>query len=144
MLKDNHIAAGGGILSAVAKVRANIPHTVKIEVEVEDMEMVQMHYMSGNADFGRESATIDNISLYRENEESAGIKAYVFLPDVLMVENLRYHAAVGGKHISAQLGVDGNVAHASRNENLFKCFAYAVILLYFLQHIPVWVFCGKI
>ncbi len=43
---------------------------------VEDMEMVQMHYMSGNADFGRESATIDNISLYRENEEKAGITAY--------------------------------------------------------------------
>ena len=43
---------------------------------VEDMEMVQMHYMSGGADFGRESATIDNISLYRENEVAAGITAY--------------------------------------------------------------------
>lgn len=41
MLKDNHIAAGGGILSAVSKVRANIPHTVKIEVEVENMDMVR-------------------------------------------------------------------------------------------------------
>ncbi len=44
---------------------------------VEDMEMVQFTYMSGEADFGRESATIDNISLYRENEATAGIKAYV-------------------------------------------------------------------
>ena len=44
---------------------------------VEDMEMVQLKYMSGEADFGRESATIDNISLYRENEEKAGITAYV-------------------------------------------------------------------
>ena len=44
---------------------------------VENMEMVQMEYMSGKADFGRESATIDNISLYRENEESANITAYV-------------------------------------------------------------------
>jgi len=43
---------------------------------VEDMEMVQMYYMSGNADFGRESATIDNISLYRENEAKSGITAY--------------------------------------------------------------------
>ena len=41
MLKDNHIAAGGGIIPAVEKVRTNIPHTVKIEVEVEDMEMVR-------------------------------------------------------------------------------------------------------
>ena len=44
---------------------------------VEDMEMVQLKYMTGEADFGRESATIDNISLYRENEETAGITAYV-------------------------------------------------------------------
>ena len=43
---------------------------------VEDMEMVQFKYMSGEADFGRESATIDNISLYRENEATAGITAY--------------------------------------------------------------------
>ena len=44
---------------------------------VEDMEMVQLQYMTGKADFGRESATIDNISLYRENEQAAGITAYV-------------------------------------------------------------------
>ncbi len=47
MLKDNHIAAGGGILQAVSKVRANIPHTVKIEVEVENMDMVREAVESG-------------------------------------------------------------------------------------------------
>lgn len=41
MLKDNHIAAGGGILPAVQKVRAAIPHTVKIEVETENLDMVR-------------------------------------------------------------------------------------------------------
>lgn len=41
MLKDNHIAAAGGIKAAVSRVRENIPHTVKIEVEVEDMGMVR-------------------------------------------------------------------------------------------------------
>ena len=44
---------------------------------VEDMEMVQLQYMTGKADFARESASIDNISLYRENEQKAGITAYV-------------------------------------------------------------------
>ena len=44
---------------------------------VEDMEMVQFKYMTGEADFGRESATIDNISLYRENEAAANITAYI-------------------------------------------------------------------
>ncbi len=47
MLKDNHIAAGGGILPAVRSVRANIPHTVKVEVEVENMEMVREAVASG-------------------------------------------------------------------------------------------------
>ena len=41
LIKDNHIAAAGGITNAVERVRESIPHTVKIEVEVESMEEVQ-------------------------------------------------------------------------------------------------------
>lgn len=41
LIKDNHIAAAGGITNAVKTVRGNIPHTVKIEVEVESIEQVQ-------------------------------------------------------------------------------------------------------
>lgn len=41
LIKDNHIAAAGGITNAVSRVRENIPHTIKIEVEVESMEEVQ-------------------------------------------------------------------------------------------------------
>jgi len=36
MLKDNHIAAAGGIKNAIESVRNNIPHGVKIEVEVKN------------------------------------------------------------------------------------------------------------
>jgi nicotinate-nucleotide pyrophosphorylase (carboxylating) len=36
MLKDNHIAAAGGIRNAIENVRYNIPHGMKIEVEVKD------------------------------------------------------------------------------------------------------------
>ena len=43
---------------------------------VEDMEMVQMQYVTGAADFARESATIDNITLYKENEANSGLTAY--------------------------------------------------------------------
>ena len=42
----------------------------------ESAELVQFSAMSGEVDFMRESATINNISLYRENEEVAGITAY--------------------------------------------------------------------
>lgn len=41
LIKDNHIAAAGGITNAVERVRDKIPHTVKIEVEVESIEEVQ-------------------------------------------------------------------------------------------------------
>lgn len=41
MIKDNHIVAAGGIKNAVAAVRGNIPHTVKIEVETENLDMVR-------------------------------------------------------------------------------------------------------
>ena len=43
---------------------------------VEDMEMVQMQIITGNVDYARESGTIANITLYKENEETAGIKSY--------------------------------------------------------------------
>ena len=38
MLKDNHIDAGGGITNAVATLRKKLGHTVKIEVEVRNLD----------------------------------------------------------------------------------------------------------
>lgn len=40
MIKDNHIASAGSIKSAVTAARAVIPHTLKIEVEVETLEQL--------------------------------------------------------------------------------------------------------
>ncbi len=47
MIKDNHIAAAGGIKEAVGRIKAAVPHTVKTEVEVEDMEMVKQAVEAG-------------------------------------------------------------------------------------------------
>ncbi len=41
LIKDNHIAVAGGIRSAVNSVRKQISHTVKIEVEVENLSQLQ-------------------------------------------------------------------------------------------------------
>lgn len=41
LIKDNHIAVAGGIKSAVNSVRKQISHTVKIEVEVENISQFQ-------------------------------------------------------------------------------------------------------
>jgi nicotinate-nucleotide pyrophosphorylase (carboxylating) len=41
LIKDNHIAACGSISEAVARVRARIPHTIRIEVETDTLEQVR-------------------------------------------------------------------------------------------------------
>ena len=41
LIKDNHIEAAGGITNAVNMARANIPHTLKIEVEVETFPQLE-------------------------------------------------------------------------------------------------------
>jgi len=40
MIKDNHIKAAGSILEAVKTAREKIPHTIKIEVETENIDQV--------------------------------------------------------------------------------------------------------
>ncbi|MCI8387437.1 MAG: carboxylating nicotinate-nucleotide diphosphorylase [Clostridiales bacterium] len=40
LIKDNHIVAAGSITAAVKSARANAPHTLKIEVEVETFEQL--------------------------------------------------------------------------------------------------------
>lgn len=40
MLKDNHIAFSGGITAAVQKVKRQLGHTVKVEVEIETKEQL--------------------------------------------------------------------------------------------------------
>lgn len=41
MIKDNHIEAVGSISKAVAKIKMEIPHTTKIEVEVTNLEQLK-------------------------------------------------------------------------------------------------------
>jgi nicotinate-nucleotide pyrophosphorylase (carboxylating) len=41
LIKDNHIATAGGIRPAVERVRANIGHLVKVEVEVDSLVQLE-------------------------------------------------------------------------------------------------------
>jgi len=58
LIKDNHIKAAGGIKNAVKMVKAQIPHTIKIEVETETLGQVKEALESG-ADI----IMLDNMSL---------------------------------------------------------------------------------
>lgn len=41
LIKDNHIKIAGGITEAIRRARSSVPHTVKIEVEVESLEQLR-------------------------------------------------------------------------------------------------------
>lgn len=62
LIKDNHIAAAGGITQAVTNSRKLIPHTLKIEVEVESFAQLE-EAISAGADI----IMLDNMS----NEDMA-------------------------------------------------------------------------
>lgn len=47
MIKDNHIAAAGGIGEAIARIRKRIPYPLSIEVETESLEQVQAAMQHG-------------------------------------------------------------------------------------------------
>lgn len=47
LIKDNHIEAAGGITAAVEMARRNIPHTLKIEVEIETFEQLEEALAAG-------------------------------------------------------------------------------------------------
>lgn len=41
LIKDNHIAACGSVKNAVDRVRGQIPHTIRIEVETDTLDQVK-------------------------------------------------------------------------------------------------------
>lgn len=63
MIKDNHIQAVGTIKEAVLRARNNIPHTMKIEVEVEDLEQLN-EALEAKADI----IMLDNMSIQMMKE----------------------------------------------------------------------------
>lgn len=63
LIKENHIAAAGGIAEAVRRARAYIPHTLKIEVETETLDEVAQALEAG-ADI----IMLDNMSLAQMTE----------------------------------------------------------------------------
>lgn len=81
MIKDNHIVAMGGIKQAIAKAKIEIPHTMKIEVEVENFDQLN---------------------------EALEAKADIIMLDNMSVENIKKAVAINQNR--AILEVSGNVS----------------------------------
>lgn len=58
LIKDNHIAACGGVAKAVNAAKSGAPHTLKIEVEVRDLDQLREAMQAG-----ADAALLDNMGL---------------------------------------------------------------------------------
>ena len=106
LIKENHIAAAGGITEAVRRARAYIAHTIKIEVETETIEQVREALAAG-ADI----IMLDNMSLEKMREAVAviGGKALVEASGGVNLETVRAIAETGVDIISV-----GSLTHSAR------------------------------
>ena len=97
LIKDNHIAVSGGIKNAVKNARAVIPHTLKIEVEVETKEQ-----LAEALDAGADIIMLDNMSndLMRECVGIVDGRALVVASGNMGEKSLREVAETGVDIIS--------------------------------------------
>jgi len=47
LIKDNHLAAGGGVAACVSRAKEHAPHTLKVEVECKTLEQVEEAVAAG-------------------------------------------------------------------------------------------------
>lgn len=94
LIKENHIAAAGGIATAIIRARGYIPHTLKIEIETESLVDVK-EALSAGADI----IMLDNMDLETMKEA------------VMLISGRALVEASGGVNLSsvraiAETGVD--------------------------------------
>ena len=97
LIKDNHIVAAGGIGSAVAAVRKYAPHTLRVEVEVENLAQVDEALAAG-----AEILLLDNMGtdLLRAAVERVAGRALTEASGNMGDRDLREVAATGVDYIS--------------------------------------------
>jgi len=97
LIKDNHIKAAGSLTKAIELVREKIPHTIKIEVETENIEQVR-EALNGKADI----IMLDNMELDKIKEAVKIIdgKALSEVSGNVSIENINDIACTGVDIIS--------------------------------------------
>src|SRR6516164_3675378 len=61
LIKENHIAAAGGIASALERVRAHAPHTFRIQIECETLQQVEEARAAGATSILLDNMTLDEM-----------------------------------------------------------------------------------
>ena len=97
LIKDNHIVAAGGIRNAVQRARGVVPHTAKIEVEVETLDQVD-EALEAEADI----LLLDNMSpsLMKAVVQEVGDRAVTEASGGITLDKVKTVAAAGVDLIS--------------------------------------------
>lgn len=97
LIKDNHIAAAGGVRQAVMAVRAGQSHHLKIEIEVETLDQ-----LAEAIDAGTDAALLDNMDLHTMAEavSLAGGRVLLEASGGITLDNVKEVAATGVDLIS--------------------------------------------
>lgn len=97
LIKDNHIVAAGGIKPAVEAVRKNAPHTLKIEVETENLRQIDEALEAGADIIMLDNMTVPEMAMSVKHIDGRAItEASGNMGD----RNLREVAATGVDYIS--------------------------------------------
>ena len=99
LIKDNHIAAVGGIRPAIERARAAVGHLVKIEIEVDTLEQLREVLEVGGAD----AVLLDNMSpaQMREAVAIAGGRVVLEASGSVTAQTIAEVAATGVDVISS-------------------------------------------
>lgn len=97
LIKENHIAAAGGVAEAVRRARAATPHTCRVEVEIERLDQIDEALAAG-ADL----LLLDNVDLptIREALRRISGRALVEVSGGITLEDVAQIAATGVDFIS--------------------------------------------
>ncbi len=107
LIKDNHIRAAGSITRAVKSAREKVSHTLKIEVEVENLEQ-----LSEALEAGADIILLDNMTLedMRKSVEITGGRALLEASGNITQDRLTQIAATGVDLISM-----GSLTHSVKS-----------------------------
>jgi len=105
LLKDNHIKLAGGVARAVTLAKQAVPHTMKVEVEVEDLAGVKQAL-----DAGADIIMLDNMDpeTMRQAVNLIGKQAIVEASGGISLGNIEAVAATGVQVISV-----GSLTHSA-------------------------------
>ncbi|SMC18766.1 nicotinate-nucleotide pyrophosphorylase [carboxylating] [Desulfacinum hydrothermale DSM 13146] len=97
LIKDNHVAAAGGVRAAIQRARQAAPHTLRVEVEVDSLEQLQ-EALDARADV----IMLDNFSVdqVRRGVELAAGRALLEVSGGVTLETVRAYAETGVDFIS--------------------------------------------